>query len=76
MGSRKNDSPEVDHENLRAVALQVYRRLAADKVTAPAAYGFAVMVIRNTLGCDLVVCCDLLDDWLEDEEGVGPRKKK
>lgn len=78
MAARKDsDNPEADHETLRAVALQVYRRLQKDNRTAPAAYGFAAMVIRNTLGCELRICCELLDDWLEQEEGrPAPRRKK
>lgn len=75
----KNSPEEIDPENLRKVALQVYRRLMTDNQTAPAAYGFAAMMIRNTLGCELRVCCELLDDWLEHEEGAEsgpPRKKK
>lgn len=56
-----------DYLNLKAVAIQVYRRLSSDPVTAQAAYGIAVAVIRHALQCDLKICCHLLDDWLREE---------
>lgn len=65
-----------DYLNLRAVTLQAYKRLLEDPQTQAAAYGVAALVIRNATQCPLKVCCALLDDWLEEEERQGPRRKK
>lgn len=56
----------VNIENLKAVTIQVYKRLAYDRVTAPAAFGVAASVIQQLLRCPMAVACDLLEEWLKE----------
>lgn len=49
-----------DYLNLKAVTLQAYKRLLEDPETQAAAYGVAVLVIRNATQCPLKICCALL----------------